>query len=181
MTGIHSLPMKRGGAGQLTAAIALLTLVACSSSTPRKTIVAPIVTNSKSVDTARARTIVLTKADFPAGSGWLGTPHSEDASDKAFERRFAACSGITDTKGQTADEFSQDFNLDPASVGSEASFYKTSALAKQDMGTVNNPRALPCARSALIDLLRATIAKQLKGARLGSVTLVRTRGARYGY
>jgi hypothetical protein len=88
---------------------------------------------------------------------------------------------MTDTKGQSADEFGRDYGLNQAQVGSEVSFFKTVALARQDFGTVNNKRLLGCVRSALVDLLTAALAKQgVQGATIGKVSLGRTPVARYG-
>jgi len=169
--------------GAAIAAFVVLLCGACSSS-PKTTgnVVAPTITNSSEVakvsDESRARAIVLADADFP--SGWQGTAHTEDATDREFERKLKACSGITQTKG-TADVFGDDVDQGQASVGSEATFFKTTAAAHADVGTVNNPRALPCVRSILTDLLKAALTKQgLTAARVSGVSLVRVRVARYG-
>jgi len=155
----------------------LLLLAACSSTPKTNKVVAPVVTHPS--DGVRAKSIVLTDSDFP--SGWTGAAHTQDPSDKAFERRISACAGMTDTKGQTADDFGRDHSLNGAQVGSEVAFFKTVALARQDFGTVNNQRLLGCIRSALIDLLRAVLAKQgVRGATINSVNLGRTPVARYG-
>ncbi len=169
--------------GAAIAAFAVLLCGACSSS-PKTTssVVAPLVTNSseaaKVSDEARARAIVLADADFP--SGWQGSAHTEDATDREFERKLKACSGITQTKG-TADVFGDDIDQGQASVGSEATFFKTAAAAHADLGTVNNPRALPCVRSILTDLLKAALKNQgVTGAQVSGVSLVRVPVARYG-
>jgi hypothetical protein len=166
----------RRGARAAGAIVALLLFAACSSTPKTKSVVAPIVTHPS--DATRGKSIVLTDADFPAG--WTGTPHKQDASDRAFERRISACSGMTDSKGQTADDFGRDYGLNQAQVGSEVAFFKTAALARQDFGTVNNKRLLGCVRSALVDLLTAALTKQAPGATITKVSLGRTPVARYG-
>lgn len=166
----------RRGARAAGAIVALLLFAACSSTPKTKSVVAPIIAHPS--DAVRGKSMVLTDADFPAG--WMGTPHTQDASDRAFERRISACSGLADSKGQTADDFGRDYGLNQAQVGSEVAFFKTVTLARQDFGTINNKRLLGCVRSALIELVSAALAAQLPGARITKVTLGRTPVARYG-
>jgi len=122
--------------------------------------------------------MVLKDADLPFGAE--GSPHTQDASDREFDRRFKACSGITE-QGSTADVFGDDFDMNGASVGSEAMFFRTAALAHADFSTINNPRAIPCATRILAELLKAELIKQgIKGVTLSGVSLVRVAAPHYG-
>ena len=156
---------------------------ACSGGSPKATgsSPAPTITTSSSApapsDKSRAQAIVLTDADFPAG--WQGSAHTEDAADKAFERRGEACAGVK-PGATTADVFGDDFTSGQASVGSETQFFKSAAIARADIESVNNTKLFSCVRTVLIDELKAALAKQgAQGATLSSVSLAKIGVPKY--
>ena len=162
------------------AAVLALAAAACGGSKPpTKRVVAPVVTSSASVLRARAQSIVLTAADFP--SGWTGSAHTEDPTDKEFERRLRACSGVAVGAAKTIDVFGDDFDLTNLSVGSEAQYFPSAALVRTDITSVNNSRVLGCIRTILVDLLKVAIAKQgVQGATLRSISLNKLPFPRHG-
>jgi len=175
---------RRHAKGAAIAALLVVLATACSgSSTPNATkstvgqFVSPSPTPKPSEDD-RARAIVLSDADFP--TGWQGTPHSDDPTEKEFERRLKACSGTAVNVGSTTDVFGDDFDMSQASVGSEVQFYRSAALVRADMATINNSRVLTCVRNLLTEQLKAELAKQgAQGATVRSVSLARFAIPRY--
>ena len=174
---------QRNTKGPAIAALLIVFATACSSSTPNvaKTTAAPVLSPSATPTPSeedRARAIVLTDTDFP--SGWQGTPHADDPTEREFERRIKACSGTAVNVGSTTDIFGDDFDNAQTSVGSEAEFFKSPALVRADMASINNSRVLACVRNLLIEQIKAELAKEgAKAATLRSVSLVRFTIPRY--
>jgi len=166
--------MKRAA----SAAVLLMFAIACSSGTPKAGTTPPATTSSPAkTEKERAQAIVLTNADFP--SGWSGTAHTDDPASKEFDRRIQACSGISPTAA-TTDVFGSDFDLSQASVGSEAQFFRSAAIARADVDSVNNSRIFNCVRSVLVDELKAALAKQgAQGAKVSGISFVRMAIPRY--
>ena len=172
---VGQIGMKRAA----SAAVLLVFAIACSGGTPTARSTPPATTSSPTkTEKERAQAIVLKSADFP--TGWSGTAHTDDPASKEFERRIQACSGISPS-ASTTDVFGNDFDLNQASVGSEAQFFTSAAIARADVDSVNNNRIFNCVRSVLVDELKAALAEQgVQGAKLSGVSLVRTAVPRYG-
>lgn len=169
--------MKRG-APRLVA-LALLVSVACTSTPKSQPVIAPFVTPP--TDAARAAALLIGVSDFP--QGWTSSPHVSDPSDKVAAGRLMKCAGLPDSKGQTADAFGREFDQTGSlgvTFGSEAMFFKTVALARTDFASVRDPRLLACVRRVFDQLFRASLAKQVPGATVKSVTLEHINVPHYG-
>jgi len=156
-------------------AVATLALTACGggadteSAAPEATPTTAAATTTTAVsiaaDKAKARALVLTPSDLPAG--WEATPHRDDPTDKKFDDQLAACLGRpSPTTYLTARANSPDFASGDAEVSSEALLVKTVADFNADVDAVQGPKFIPCVKRVLTSSLR-----QLDGATLQSVAV----------
>jgi hypothetical protein len=117
------------------------------------------------VDKAKARALVFTRSDLPAG--WKATPHQDDPTDKKFDNQLAACLGRPrPTTYLTARANSPDFASGDAEVSSEALLVRTAADFKADVDAVQGPKYIPCVKRVVTSSLR-----QLAGASVRSVAV----------
>lgn len=118
-------------------------------------------------DRARARRLVLTATDMPAG--WTGTQPTPDPEADAQGKALAACAGAVDPDvAESASVEGQDFEKDTASVSSEVTFVKTPDQARTDLAAITSSKFEPCAEKFAGDALRGEL--EGSGAALESVT-----------
>jgi hypothetical protein len=160
-------------------AAAALTLTACGSGAdtetaatePTATTAAVTTTTTPAVDVAadkaKARALVLTRSDMPAG--WKATPHQDDPSDKKFDDQLASCLGRPSPSTYlTARANSPDFASGDAEVSSDALLVETVEDYNADVEAAKGPKYMPCVKRVVTSVLR-----QVAGDSVQSITVAR--------
>src|SRR5438874_5035300 len=127
-------------------------LVACSGGSPKAS-VSPTPTN----DAGRARLLLLTQADLPAG--WRASRHRSDPVSDREDKKLADCIGAPDpARSVSADVFGDVFGQGAQTIASEVVFSRRTADATKAVAALKVRRVISCATAAV----RPVLAEQLK-------------------
>ncbi|HEY8728123.1 MAG TPA: hypothetical protein VIL94_00965 [Acidothermaceae bacterium] len=116
--------------------------------------------------------IALQDDDLP---DWTGADYQEDPNDAADSAALLACDGGRDTgPDRIAQVHSQDYSLDDATIGSDASLFRSGADLTADIATLRSPKISRCYAT----LIKSTLADSLPdGTTVNSVSFVITPGS----